>query len=439
MAAASDWRAVRVCLAYDCLYPYTVGGAERWYRNLAERLAAEGHEVTYATRLQWEPSAPPQIDGVRVLAVSRAEGLYGPDGNRRIGQALRFGRGMLGHLLRHGREYDVVHLCSFPYFSVLAAALARPGARYRIVVDWFEVWSPQYWRGYLGPVGGRVGLAVQRLCARVPQRAHCFSQRHAARLEDQGLRGEPLLVGGLYAGSLEPPRPRPAEPFVLFAGRHIPEKRVPSVVAAVGHARARGLEVRGLILGDGPERPAARAAIAALGLEDVVEAPGFVDPDDVDDAMRRALCLLHPSAREGYGLVVVEAAAHGTPAIVVDGPDNAAVELIESGVNGIVARSSDPEDLAESIVAVHEAGIAMRERTCAWFAENARRLSLETSIGDVIASYGSSPADAADGPPPVAAWRLMAGRAVRLLPTGLRSAYLRRARARRRSAEHRGG
>ena len=34
--------AVRICLVYDCLYPHTVGGAERWYRNLAERLARTG-------------------------------------------------------------------------------------------------------------------------------------------------------------------------------------------------------------------------------------------------------------------------------------------------------------------------------------------------------------------------------------------------------------
>ena len=33
---------VHICLVYDCLYPYTVGGAERWYRALAERLAARG-------------------------------------------------------------------------------------------------------------------------------------------------------------------------------------------------------------------------------------------------------------------------------------------------------------------------------------------------------------------------------------------------------------
>ena len=44
---------MRVCLVYDCLFPYTVGGAERWYRNLSERLAADGHDVTYLTLRQW--------------------------------------------------------------------------------------------------------------------------------------------------------------------------------------------------------------------------------------------------------------------------------------------------------------------------------------------------------------------------------------------------
>src|SRR5215207_9062097 len=61
---------MRICIVYDCLFPWTYGGAERWYRNLAERLASEGHEVTYLTRLQWEPDDPPRLPGVRVIAVS---------------------------------------------------------------------------------------------------------------------------------------------------------------------------------------------------------------------------------------------------------------------------------------------------------------------------------------------------------------------------------
>ena len=51
---------MRVCVVYDCLFPHTVGGAERWYRNLAERLAADGHEVTYLTLRQWKRGRRPR-------------------------------------------------------------------------------------------------------------------------------------------------------------------------------------------------------------------------------------------------------------------------------------------------------------------------------------------------------------------------------------------
>lgn len=378
---------MRICLVYDCLFPWTIGGAERWYRNLAERLVADGHQVTYLTRRQWEPADAPAIPGVRVVAVSPGGDLYGSDGNRRTGPPLRFGAGVLAHLARHGRDYDVVHTASFPYFSLLAAGAMRPLGRYRIVVDWHEVWSREYWRQYLGPVAGRIGYAVQRLCVWVPQRAFCFSRLFRDRLRAEGLRGDVTVLEGEYDGPLALPQPRPAEPVVVFAGRHIAEKRAPAVVDAIARARERGLEVRGLILGDGPQRPLVLEAIARHGLQDVVEAPGFVDAAVVSAALDDALCLLHPSSREGYGLVVVEAGAHGTPTIVVAGEDNASVELITTGDNGFVAPSASPDDLADALQAVHDAGLPLRERTCAWFAANATRLSLESSLDAVAAAY----------------------------------------------------
>jgi glycosyltransferase involved in cell wall biosynthesis len=378
---------MRICIVYDCLFPWTVGGAERWYRALAERLAADGHAVTYLTRLQWDDDDAPDLPGVEVIAVSPREPLYGPDGNRRIGEALRFGRGVLAHLLRHGRRYDVVHTASFPYFSLLGAALARPLGRFDLVVDWHEVWSRAYWRAYLGAAGGRAGHLVQRLCVLVPQRAYCFSRLHGERLRAEGLRSAPTLLEGEYAGDLTPPQPNRAQPLVVFAGRHIREKRAPAVVAAVAAARARLPALEAIVFGDGPEHADVVAAIAREGLDGAVRAPGFVDPAEVEAAMRRALCLVLPSEREGYGMVVVEAAARGTPSVVVRAPDNAAVELVEDGVNGVIAASASPADLAAAIVRVDAAGDALRASTCDWFARNARRLSLASSLERVTASY----------------------------------------------------
>lgn len=383
---------MRICLVYDCLFPWTVGGAERWYRNVAERLAADGHDVTYLTLRQWDRSEPPVIAGVRVVAVAPRMALYADGGQRRIAPPLAFGAGVLAHLLRHGRAYDIVHTASFPYFSLLAAALARPLGGYGLVVDWHELWTREYWREYLGRRGGDVGWLVQRLCLRVPQRAFCFARLTAGRLREHGLNGDVTVLEGEYAGPLEPRAPRPAGDEVVFAGRHIPEKRVPALVPAVALARAGVPGLRARILGDGPERGAVLAAIDRAGLAGVIDAPGFVSSEEVDDALSSALAMVLPSRREGYGMVVVESASRGTPSVVVADPDNAATELVEDGENGFVAASAAPEDLAGAIVRVHAGGFALRRRTADWYGRNARRLSLAGSLEVVSSAYASESA-----------------------------------------------
>src|SRR3954447_12642102 len=160
---------MRICLVYDCLFPYTVGGAERWYRSLALRLRDAGHEVTYLTLRQWDGDLD-DLEGIDVRVVGPRMALY-VGSRRRILPPLAFGAGALWHLLRRGRRYDVVHTASFPYFSLLAMALTRRLGPFRIVVDWPEVWSRKYRREDLGRAGGAIGYCVQLLCARVPQRA----------------------------------------------------------------------------------------------------------------------------------------------------------------------------------------------------------------------------------------------------------------------------
>ena len=157
---------------------------------------------------------------------------------------------------------------------------------------------------------------------------------------------------------------------------------------AVALARERVPELRATIFGDGPEREALLRLIDESGLDGAVRAPGFVAGSS--SRMRssgRSASSFPPGAR-ATGLVVVEAAAVGTPTVVVDAPDNAAVELVEDGVNGFVAKSAEPEELGDAIVRVHEAGPALRESTADWFRRNRERLSLETSVERVLAVYG---------------------------------------------------
>jgi len=197
-----------------------------------------------------------------------------------------------------------------------------------------------------------------------------------------------VVLEGEFEGSAADAA-QPTEPVVVFAGRHIPEKRVPSLVPALVQARGAIPELRGEIYGDGPDRARVLELIAEHDLGEVLSAPGFVAGEVVDAALARALCLVLPSRREGYGLVVLEAVSRGTPAVVVRGDDNAAAELVADGENGFVAPSASPEDLAAAIVRVHEAGPALRESTLAWFRRNETRLSLVHSLDVVSAAYVS--------------------------------------------------
>jgi glycosyltransferase involved in cell wall biosynthesis len=384
---------MRIAIVYDCLYPHTVGGAERWYRNLADRLS-QSHDVVYLTREQWGSAGP----GTRFEAIAVAPGgaLYTRSGRRRVWPALRFGWGVFLHLLRNP-GYDAVHSASFPYFSLLGAAAAlrlrRSGAR--LVVDWHEYWSPEYWRRYLGAIGGRAGAAVQALCGGLPGRSFTFSRLVEGRLRDAGHRAPVTVLRGQYEATAGAPAPDPGasrEPLVVFAGRHIPEKRAPAVPAAIAAARDSVPALRGLILGEGPDTEAVRGLVRELGLDGVVEVRGGVSGPEVSEALAAAACLLHPSEREGYGLVVVEAAAVATPVIVTAGPENASVEMVEEGRNGVVAPGPDAESLSAAIIRVIEAGEGMRRTTAEWFAEREAELSLDASLGAVEAAYaGSAP------------------------------------------------
>jgi glycosyltransferase involved in cell wall biosynthesis len=376
---------MQICLVYDCLYPYTVGGAERWYRNLAERLAASGHEVTFLTRRQWDGDSV-EVPGVHVVAVSPRMELYA-HGKRRILPPVLFGLGVLWHLLRHGRKYDVVHTASFPYFPLLAAAATRRRAHFRLFVDWHEVWTREYWREYLGRIGGRLGWRIQRACVRTPQRAFCFSRLHERRLQQEGVTGDVTRLEGQYAGPLGLAQRREARLVAVYAGRHIPEKRVPAVVPAIVEARRQIPELRAEIYGDGPERQDVLRAIGAGGLEGEIIAPGFVDAEVLQEALASALCLVLPSRREGYGLVIIEAAARGVPVVVVAGPDNAAVELVEDETNGVIASSVGPRELGAAIVRIHEGGPELRDSAADWFRRNADRLSFDRSFEQVLKAY----------------------------------------------------
>jgi glycosyltransferase involved in cell wall biosynthesis len=165
------------------------------------------------------------------------------------------------------------------------------------------------------------------------------------------------------------------------------EKRVPALVRAFAEARGQRPNLRLEIYGDGADRGAVEAVVRKLGLEQSIHVLGRRAEAEINTAFARAACVATASEREGYGLIVVETAAAGTPSVVVAGPENAATELVHEGVNGAIARDASADELAAALLRVVDAGTPLRESTADWFAANADKLTLERSLEVVLRAY----------------------------------------------------
>ena len=371
----------RVCVIYDCLYPHTRGGAERWYRAVDD-----GLDVTYLTRRQWDED--PAVPGVEVVAVSGRRELYDDQGNRRIIPALLFGWGVLRWMLRHRRSYDIVHCASFPFFSLLGARLALVGTSVPVVVDYHEVWHQRTWRRYAGPLVGRVGHAVQSLCIRVSHRALVFTPTTAAKLNHYDADLDVEVLPGLLPDDLDRVRARrqpPTSTHLVFVGRHIEDKGVDQLLDIITEVRRDDPRAHLTIVGDGPATASLHEDVRRRGLEGAVDLVGRVDDQRRDALVAGATCLVLPSRREGYGIVVAEASAFATPAVVSDHEENLATDLIDEGVNGFVCEPT-PIGTARAVRRVVDGGERLRHSTREW-CERAQHRTLAASVTRTLDIY----------------------------------------------------
>ncbi len=386
---SSPLRGVRIAIAYDGIFPWSIGGAERWYRALAEGLARAGASVTYVTRLQWDGD-PPVLDGIEVVAVRGPREIYHPDGKRRADQPIRYAAGLFSWMVRNRRSFDAVHLANFPYFSLIATRAALVGAQHPVHVDWFEVWPLRYWRDYAGAAVGAIGYAIQELCVRLTPTALVFWDHTASRLAEHGFRGESVLLPGLLP-EIQATDPDAGQlladpPTVFFSGRHIKDKGVRLLPEALWIARQSIPSLRLVIAGEGVETPLVKELVREFELTDAVDFVGKLSDADLFAYVASAACVAVPSVREGYGLAPVEAAAHGTPAVVTDGPENAAVGHIIDGRNGFIVPPT-PAGVADGIVKAVRAGAELRETTEQEFRTMAAENSMQRSVQMVVALY----------------------------------------------------
>lgn len=142
---------------------------------------------------------------------------------------------------------------------------------------------------------------------------------------------------------------QPGEPpVVLGAGRLAPVKDFPTLIQAFAEVRKQR-SARLLILGEGNQRASLETLVRELGLGADVSMPGFVRNPYV--FMRSAAVFVLSSKWEGFGNVLVEAMACGTPVVSTDCP-NGPAEILAGGRWGKLVPVGNVPALAQAIVDV---------------------------------------------------------------------------------------
>jgi glycosyltransferase involved in cell wall biosynthesis len=305
------------------------GGAEVFTHEVAKQWVAQGNEVTLLASGFRGAAATADLDGVQV---------------RRLGR-LRTGsyHALVQRELVRLRDFDVVveSINTLAFLTPLWRRRLPPTVTlvHQLAVD---VWDEEFSRP-LAFLGRRIERGLLRPYRDVPVAAVSRSTR------------DDLLQLGLTNVTVVPPgRDEPPElhglekepvPTFLFVGRLAANKRPEHAVEAFRIIKDELPSARLWLVGTGPlEDELDRTLPAGATLL------GRLPREELYARMATAHCLLMPSVREGWGMVVVEANSVGTPAV---GYDVGGIrDSIRDGRTGLLATAGDPLALATQAIAL---------------------------------------------------------------------------------------
>ncbi len=133
---------------------------------------------------------------------------------------------------------------------------------------------------------------------------------------------------------------------ILFVGNLKEDKGLFDLLDALTHEGCRGLNLKLIIIGDGPLRHRLEQLIKARSLDDIVQMLGRKMPIEIAKWMNAADCLCLPSHHEGVPNVILEALSCGVPILATQ---VGGIPEVVSMANGILVRPQHPEELANGI------------------------------------------------------------------------------------------
>lgn len=337
MSATPSTDADRVALVFSSL---SGGGIQRVMLNLAGAFLAEGLQVDLVV-VDARGELVSQVPGqARVVDLRSRRSIYALPG-------------LVGYLRRYRPRAVLASQTHLNLLTLAARGLARVPARVvvsehvaldqvlRHAATWKERVFPMGARLWYGRADGLVVVshdAAARFIAVTGLPAGAATVIHNPVVTAALFEQAALPVDHPWFAAGEPP-------VILSAGRLTAQKDHATLIEAFQLLR-RTVRARLIVLGDGEERHALESLIERLQLRSDVQLAGFVQ--NPFGYMARARLFVLSSRWEGFGNVLVEAMACGTPVVSTDCPSGPS-EILQGGRFGRLAPVGDPAALAEAM------------------------------------------------------------------------------------------
>lgn len=295
------------------------GGSEVYLETIARGLAERGHEVTIICAAHDQAPDRETIDGVTFIRQG-------------------------GKLSVYQRARRTLRKKDFPHADVVIDThngipfLAPWATKVPVVVLVHHVHREQ-WPVVYDPIRARFGWWVEsKLAPRVYRRCRYITVSQATRSELAllGIGPERISVVPNGTRTHETSIQKPADhPHLVVLGRLVPHKRVEHAIDAVAALRGAFPDLTLSVVGDGWWMPQLQRHAQNMGVADRITFTGHIDEQAKQAELARAWILALPSLKEGWGLVVMEAAARGVPTVAYRAAGGVC-ESVRDGETGVL-------------------------------------------------------------------------------------------------------
>lgn len=135
---------------------------------------------------------------------------------------------------------------------------------------------------------------------------------------------------------------------LIYIGNFVEVKDLPLWIEVVEEVKKEKKDVKGVMIGDGPDYDAILQMIEERGLKENIELVGR--KKDVYEYIDKSKLLLMTSKSEGLPMVIVEAMSRGIPSVAPNVGD--ITDLVQNNVNGIVIEGRKPKSFATHIMKI---------------------------------------------------------------------------------------